>query len=170
MADLTNVKAAATALTMDISGLATSSTLLAGLESAEVNAGDVFDYIVNVDPIKGHNSTAPTIGQRIELYLWGADTSLATTAIDVLDGTSSAETLSHDAVRKSMHLVAAPAVTVATAALTYPVMPFTIARYFGGVVPDYWGLFLAHNHTGALSDDAANEALFSYQTVTPTST
>jgi hypothetical protein len=168
MATLTNVLGTATALTMDVSSLAGDSNLLAGVESVEVAGADVVDYLINVDPITGHASTAPTVGQVIELYVWGADTSLATTAIDVLDGTSSAETLSHDAAKNSLRLAAVASVTVATAGKTYPIMPFTIAQFFGGVVPDFWGLFLTHNHTGALA--ASQSALFSYQTVTPTST
>jgi len=168
MSTSTNVLGTPTALTLDVSSLATSSTLLAGVESVEVAGSDTFDFLINVDPITGHASTAPVIGERIEIYVWGADTSLATTPWDVLDGTSSAETFTHAAARDAMCLVASPTVTVATAALTYPVLPFSIARCFGGIVPDFWGLFVTHNHTGALA--ASQSSLFSYQTVTPTST
>ena len=42
----------------------------------------------------------------------------------------------------------------------YYIQPFSVASLFGGVMPKFWGLFLAHNHTGALA--ASQSALFSY--------
>lgn len=161
---------AVTALTMDISSLATSTTFLAGYESVEVDNTTTRwdDFIVNVDGILGHASTAPVVGQQIQLYAWGNDTTIATVTIDTLDGTSSAETLAHDSVRQSLRFVAAPTVTVATAALKYYIQPFSIAQLFGGNMPTFWGLFLAHNHAGALA--AAQSGLFSYQGIKYTAT
>ena len=159
-----------TAITFDIWPLGTSSTFVAGRVSTQVdNTTNLYmDAIVNVKGITGHASTAPTIGQMIQLFLWGADTSLATTAIDVLDGTDSAETLAHVSVLNSLRFVAAPAVTVATAALVYYIQPFSVAQRFGGIMPKFWGLFLAHNHTGALA--ASQTGLFSYNGITYTLT
>lgn len=159
-----------TAITFDISSLGTSSTFLAGRESTQIdNTSNAYaDVMVYVKPITGHASTAPTVGQMIQLYLWGSKESLATTAIDVLDGTDSAETLSHASILYSLKWVASPTVTVATAGLTYHIEPFSVAALFGGIMPKFWGLFLSHNHTGAL---AANQsALFSYAGVSPTNT
>ena len=159
-----------TAITFDISSLGTSSTFLSGRESTQIdNTSNAYaDVMVYVKPILGHASTAPTVGQMITLYAWGSKESLATTAIDVLDGTDSAETLSHAAVLNSLRFVAAPTVTVATAGLSYIILPFCIAPLFGGVMPKFWGLYLAHNHTGALA--ASQSALFSYAGVSPTNT
>lgn len=160
-----------TAITFDLSSLGTSSTFVAGRESTEVdNTSNLYvDALVNVDGITGHASTAPTIGQEIRLYVWGADTSLGTTAIDVLDGTDSAETLAHVSVLNSLKLAGVATVTVASAALKYYFMPFSVASLFGGIMPKYWGLFVSHNHTGSLG--ASNSGLFSYNgikyTVTP---
>lgn len=150
-----------TAITFDVSSLGASSTFLAGRESTQIdNTTNKFvDAIVTCDGILGHASTAPTVGQQIQLYLWGSDVSLATTPIDVLDGTDSAETLAHDSVRQSLRLVAAPTVTVATAGLKYYIMPFSVASYFDQM-PKFWGLFLAHNHTGALA--ASQSGIWSY--------
>jgi len=167
MTTQTNVLGTAQGIAMDISGLAGDSNLLAGFESGQISAtANSYDVLVNVNPITGHASTAPTVGQKIELWVWGADTSLATTAWDALDGTTGTVTLGHDAAKFAMCNVASPAVTVATVAKTYPILPFSLANCFGGVVPDFWGLFLVHNHTGALA--ASQSGLFSYQIVTPT--
>lgn len=167
---LTQTYSANTAITFDLSSLASSSTFVAGRESTQVdNTTNVYDdALVNVKGITGHASTAPTVGQMIALYAWGADTSLGTTAIDVLDGTDSVETLSHVSVLNSLRFVAAPTVTVATAGLVYYIQPFSIAQLFGGIMPKFWGLYIAHNHTGALA--AAQTGLFSYNGITYTNT
>lgn len=166
----TNTYSSNTAITFDISSLGTSPTFVAGRECSQIdNTTNMYvDAIVNVGGINGHASTAPTIGQMIRLYLWGADTSLATTPIDVLDGTDSAETLGHVSVLNSLIQIAAPSVTVATANLKYWIQPFSVAAKFGGVMPKFWGLYLAHNHTGALA--AAQSALFQYTGIKYTDT
>lgn len=167
---LTQTDSADTAIAFDLSSLGTNSTFVAGRESTEVdNTSTKFmDAIVYVKPITGHASTAPSIGQVIALYAWGSKVSLATTAIDVLDGVDSAETLSHASVLNSLRLVAAPAVTVATAGLAYIIQPFSVKQLFGGIMPKFWGLYLAHNHTGALA--AAQTGLFSFMGITYTNT
>ena len=167
---LTQTLSTNTAITFDISSLGTSSTFVAGRESTQVDntSTNYVDALVNVKGITGHASTAPVIGQYIGLWAWGADTSLATTAIDVLDGTDSAETLAHVAVLNSLRLAATPTVTVATAALVYYIQPFSVAQLFGGIMPKFWGLYLAHNHAGALA--ASQSALFSFNGVTYTNT
>lgn len=156
------------AITFDISSLGTSSTFVAGRESTEIDntTNNYIGAMVYVKPILGHASTAPTVGQQITLYAWGSDVSLATTAIDVLDGTDSAETLSHVSILNSLKFVAAPTVTVATAGLSYYIAPFDVASLFGGNMPNFWGLFLSHNHTGALA--ASQSTLFTYEGVTYT--
>lgn len=151
-----------TSITLDVSSLATSSTFLSGRESTEIDntTNKYIDCIVHCDGINGHASTAPTVGQYIGVWVWGSDVSLATTPIDVLDGTDSAETLGHASVLNSLKLAAAPAVTVATANLKYWPMPFSVAALFGGVMPKFWGLYVAHNHTGALA--ASQSGIWSY--------
>jgi len=167
---LTTTYSANTAITFDLSSLGTSSTFVAGRESTEIDntSTQYVDCIVNVEGITGHASTAPTVGQYIGLWVWGADTSLATTPIDTLDGTDIAETLSHVSVLTSLRFAAAPTVTVATAALKYYILPFSVAALFGGVMPKFWGLYVAHNHTGVLG--ASNSGLFSFNGITYTST
>ena len=151
-----------TAITFDVSSLGASATFVAGRESTQIdNTTDKFiDCMVTCNGITGHASTAPTIGQYIGLWLWGSDVSLATTPIDTLDGTDSAETLGHVSVLNSLKLVASPAVTVATAGLVYYIQPFSVADFFGGNLPKFWGLYLAHNHTGALA--ASQSGIWSY--------
>lgn len=158
------------AITFDLSNLASSGTFLAGRECTQIDATGYDDLIINVDPIVGHATTAPVVGQMIALYAWASDTTLATTPIDTLDGTDSDETLGHASVLYSLSVAQKPAmVTVATAALSYYFMPFSMKRALGlAVMPKFCGLFAAHNHAGALG--ASNSGKFTYQGVTYTST
>ena len=169
MAESKQTTTAATAITFDISSLAGSATFVAGRECTQIDntTNNYIDALVNIDGITSHASTAPAVGETINVYVWGSDTSLATTPIDVLDGVDSAETLGHVSVLNSLRFGGSVSVTVATAGLKYYIQPFNIAPLFGGVMPDFWGLFLAHNHAGALA--AAQSALFSYQGITYTS-
>ena len=147
-----------TAITIDPSSLAGSSTFVAGVESAEQdNTTDLYLDVLVEGRVTGHASTAPTVGQQIQVYVWGSNVSLGTTAIDTLDGTSSAETLGHVAVAQSLRLAAVSTVTVATAALVYYILPFSVAALFGGSMPKYWGLFVTHNHTGTLAASQSNQ-------------
>jgi hypothetical protein len=148
-------------ITLDLSSLGTSSTFVAGRESTQIdNTSDKYvDCLVQSDAIVGHASTAPTVGQMINIYVWGSDTSLATTAIDALDGTDSAETITATALA-NLRLGASLPVVTATAALSYYCLPFSVAALFGGVMPKYWGLFVAHNHTGALGSSNSGKFRF----------
>jgi hypothetical protein len=160
-----------TAITFDISSLGTSSTFVAGRNSTEIdNTSNKFvDCIVDVEGITGHASTAPTVGQVIQLFIVGNDTSFATKTIGgVIDGSDGAATLPHVSVLQSLRLVGQAAVTVATAGLVYYIQPFSVAAQFGGVMPKFWCLYLAHNHTGALA--ASQSTLFSYNGITFTAT
>jgi hypothetical protein len=165
---LTTTYSANTAITFDISGLGASSTFVAGRESTEIDntVNKFIDCLVNVDGIIGHASTAPVIGQTICLWVWGSDTT--GDAPDTLIGVDGARTISHVSPLNSLRFAGAAYVTVATAGLVYEIQPFSVASLFGGIVPKFWGLYLAHNHAGALA--AAQSGLFSYNGITYTNT
>jgi hypothetical protein len=149
-----------TAITLDLSSLGASSTFLSGRESTQIDntTNKYMDCIVNVLGITG-SASAPTAGQSINVYVWGADTSLATTAIDTLDGTDSAETITLPTLQ-SLRLAASAYTTVTTASQVYYIMPFSIAALFGGVMPKFWGLYVATSLTGGLA--ASMSGKFSY--------
>ena len=172
MPALTNVLGSPTAITLDLNQLALSDTFLVGVQSAQVTAAaDVVDVLINVDPITA-GAVAPAVGDRIQIYVYGADTSFATTAWDAIDGTASTAgteaTLTHAAVLNAMSLAVVHSATAATANYVYYTRPFTLAQHFGGVLPDFWGIWVAQNMGGDLKS-TTNDTCFSYQTVTPTS-
>lgn len=156
-----------TAITMDLSALASSSTFIAGRESTEIDntSNKYMDALVQGKFLVG---TTPTLACQLNVYLWGADTSLATTAIDVLDGTDSAETLTNTTVLGGLILAQFRPILVNTSNLTYQLRPFCVAPFFGGVMPKFWGLFVAHNMTAALKTDAGNTNSFSFNGITYT--
>jgi hypothetical protein len=51
---------------------------------------------------------------------------------------------------------------VNTSDTKYWIAPFTVAALFGGVMPKFWGLYVAHSMTAALKTDAANTDSFSF--------
>lgn len=149
-----------TTITMDLSSVATSATWIAGVESNEID-NTTNKYLDALVQGKVKVGTTPTANTVIAIYVWGADTSLATTPIDVLDGTASAETLTNTGVLNSaLRLGASIGVLVNTSDITYNVAPFSVSALFGGVMPKFWGLFVAHN-TG-VNLNATNNNLFSF--------
>jgi hypothetical protein len=151
-----------TAITMDLANLASSSTWVAGRESTEIdNTTNKFvDALVSGSISVG---TTPTTNTVINIFVWGADTAPSTTAIDVIDGTDSAETITNTGVLYSMfRLGAAINVLANTSDIAYPVAPFSIAQLFGGVMPKYWGLYVSHNTGVALRNTSVNTNSFEY--------
>lgn len=150
-----------TAITMDLANLATSSTFVAGRESSQIDntTNKYMDALVSGTISVG---TTPTANTTITVYVWGADTSLATTAIDVLDGTDSAETLTNTGILNALRLGAVISVPAATSDVAYPVLPFSVARLFGGVLPKFWGLFVAHNTGVNLRNTSVNTNSLEY--------
>lgn len=161
MATSTVNYSANTAITMDLANLATSSTFLAGRESSQIdNTSNKFvDALVSGFVSVG---TTPTANTVIGIYVYGADTSLATTALDVLDGTDSAETLTNAGILAALKLGASVAVPAATSDVQYIVLPFSVAALFGGVMPKFWGLFVSHNTAVNLRNNAVNTNSFEY--------
>lgn len=159
-----------TQITMDLSGLAASATFVAGRESNEIdNTTPKFDDIM----VRGTFivGTTPTLPCQFNIYVWGSDVSLATTPIDTLDGTDSAETLTNTTVLNSALVLAKyPPILVNTSNIAYYVSPFSVAQLFGGIMPKFCGLFCAHNQTAALKTDAGNTNSFSYYGITYTNT
>lgn len=151
-----------TAITMDLANLASSATWVAGRESTEVdNTSNKFvDAIVQGSVSVG---TTPTANTVINVFVYASDTSLATTPLDVIDGVDSAETITNTGVLYSMfRLGAAINVLQTTSDIAYPIAPFSIAQLFGGVMPKYWGLFVAHNTGVNLRNNAVNTNSFEY--------
>lgn len=155
-----------TTITCSLASLATSATFVAGVESALIdNTSNLYvDALVQGLITVG---TTPTANTNIIVYVWGSSVSPATTAIDVIDGTDSAETISSAGVRNSfMKIGAVLDVDSNTSNRGYP-FSFGVAQLFGGVLPPYWGLFVAHNTAVNLNSTGGNHVI-SYRGVSYT--
>jgi len=161
MATVTISYSANTTITIDLANLGTSSTFVAGRESSQVdNTTNKYDDAI----VSGQISvgTTPTANTVIGVWVWGADTSLATTALDTLDGTDSAETLTNVGILGGLRLGASINVPATTSDVAYLVVPFSVAALFGGVLPKFWGLFVAHNTAANLRNTAVNTNSLEY--------
>jgi len=150
-----------TTITISPASTASSSTFVAGRESNEIDntTNKYMDVLVQGKVTVGTTPTANTI---IAIYVWGADTSLATTAIDVLDGTDSAETLTNTGILYSaLRLGTTISVTATTSDIGYNFAPFSVASKFGGVMPKFWGLYVTHN-TGVNLNATGGNHVFSF--------
>lgn len=162
MATATPSYGSKTTITMDLANLATSSTFVAGRESSQVdNTTDKYmDAMVSGTISVG---TTPTANTQIVVYVWGADTSLATTAIDTLDGTDSAETLTNTGVLSSLKRLAIISVLATTSDVAYPILPVSVAAALGlQALPKFWGLFVAHNTAVNLRNTSVNTNSLSF--------
>lgn len=149
-------------ITIDLKSLGTSSTFLAGQESNQIdNTSDKYmDCLVSGTVSVG--STGMTANTSIFVYVWGADTSLATTPLNDLVGTDGPAALSNAGILTALRLGASVYVPVTTNNFTYIVLPFSVASLFGGVMPKFWGLYVAHNTGASLYNNAVNTNPFKY--------
>jgi len=160
MATATINYSANTAIVMNLSALAASATFIAGRESTQIDntTNKYMDALVQGSFTVG---TTPAITGGLAVYVWGADTSLATTALGTLDGTDSDESLTTTQLGMLRFASFTP-VLVNTSDTQYWIAPFTVAPLFGGVMPKFWGLYVAHSMTAALRTNAANTDSFSF--------
>lgn len=139
-----------TAITCGVASLESSATFVAGRESDQINntSNKFIDALLQGFATTG---TSPTAGKTINIYVWGSHTSLASAARDTLDGADSAETITSENVRNGFLKRAASITIDSTSTRTYEFGPVSVAALFGGVMPQYWGLFFAHD-TGVALD------------------
>jgi hypothetical protein len=152
----TLVYASPATITISPASLATSATFIAGRESNEVNnTSNVYQDAM----VQGTVGTTPTANTLILVYVWGSDVSLATTARDVFDGADSAETTTVGARDSFMKVGAACIVDATTSDKAYAFGPFSVADLFGGNMPQFWGLFVAHNTAVNLNATGGNHVM-----------
>ena len=143
---------------LETTPLASSTTWVAGRESTQID-NTTNKYVDALLSGKVTVGTTPTTNTQIRIYVRGAETSLATTALDVLDGTDSDETFTNAEMRDSvLRLAHVISVVSTTSNLTYNMPPTSVAMLFGGVMPKFWGLFVTHNTGVALNSTGSNHA------------
>ncbi len=163
MATVTISYGSSTTITIAPENVATSSTFAAGVESNVIsNATDKFvDVLVSGQWTCG---TTPTTNTSCAIYVYSVQDDTPTYQ-DVFDGTSSAETVTSAGVLSGVvRLLGVLSVDSTTSNRTYYLAPTSVAARFGGVMPQRWGLFIAHN-SGVNSNSTAGNHVWKYQGV-----
>lgn len=156
-------------LAITLAGLATnaSGVFLAGRESAAVDNTVNLDVDHLLSGVIQVSSTAPTVYRSINIYAY-APISVASgtpTYPDVLDGTNSDETITSANVMNSALRFVASIPIDATASRCYTLAPVSIASVFGGVLPKFWGVFVAHDTAQSLQSGTLSYERIQWQTV-----
>lgn len=154
-------------LTITLASLASGSSgvFTAGQESTAV------DNTTNVDVdhlLSGKitTGTSPTASRSINVYAYAnlSSSSGTPTYPDVLDGTDSAETFTSANVMNSAVKFVANMVIDNTSDRAYYFGPVSVASLFGGVLPKFWGVYVAHDTAVNLNSTAGNHKI-SYERI-----
>ena len=143
-----------TTITISPASTATSTSYIAGRESTEIDntTNKFMDVLVQGFITTG---TTPTVDKHIKLYAWASHTAPSTTALDVIDGLDSAETFTSAEIMSSIVTLVRSVKVNASSNQKYHFKPFAIADIFGEM-PQYWGLYVAHDTVAALNATAGN--------------
>lgn len=154
--DIKIAYAADAQVTITLASLATSSTFLAGQESASVSNGSnkYLDYEVTGKITTG---TTPTVDKEIRLYGIKPINDTPTWP-DVFDGTDSAETVTNSYILDKLVLLWSGS-NSATSNVTYPITSALTLAQAWGLVPDNFGFFVAHSTAVNLNSTAGNHEL-----------
>lgn len=163
MATVTTTYAASATITIAPENVATSSSWTAGVESTAIDnsTNKYVDALVSGVWTCG---TTPTANTTVIIYAYAQQDDTPTYQ-DVFDGTSSAETVTSAGVLAgAVRLLGVLTVDATTSNRAYYLAPTSVAQAFGGVLPQRWGLFIAHN-TGVNSNSTAGNHVWKYQGV-----
>ncbi len=150
------------ALTCDLTSLASGSAgvFTAGRESTAVdNTSNLdLDHLLSGVIRAG---TSPTSSRYINVYVYAniSSSSGTPTYPDVLDGTDSAETFTSANVMNGIVKLAASMISDSTSNRDYFFGPVSVAQLFGGVLPKFWGVFVAHDTAVALNATGGQHVL-----------
>ena len=149
-------------LTIDLASLASGS---AGVFTAG-REGNAVDNTSNLDVdhlLSGviRAGTSPTASRYINVYVYANISSASGTPTypDVLDGTDSAETFTSANVMNGIVKLAASMISDSTSNRDYFFGPVSVAQLFGGSLPKFWGVFVAHDTAVALNATGGQHVL-----------
>lgn len=151
------------AITMTSASLASDSSLLAGRASTAVDntTNQDLDHLV-CGAIR--TGTTPTVNKTIEVWAYSI-VLMATgtpTYADGITGTDAAKTMTSANVKYSALRPVAAITIDSTDNRDYFIPPTSIAALFGGTLPPFWGLFIAHDTVAALN---ATQVALQYERV-----
>lgn len=142
-----------TAMTITLTGLATSATLVAGRESTALDQKDTLDSIDTLVGGKITTGTTPTAARQIEVWAYGSydDVEFSGAAT----GSDAALTPTEKTTMRMLTVI--PTSNVSDT--TYKFGPFSIAQAFGGTMPVQFGIWVTHNTGVNLNATATNHEI-----------
>jgi len=110
--------------------------------------------------------SSPTSGRFINVYAYANISSASGTPTypDVITGSDSARTFTSANVMNGIVKLVASLVIDSTSSRDYFFGPVSIASLFGGALPKFWGVFLAHDTAVNLDSTGGNHVL-SYERI-----
>jgi hypothetical protein len=155
MASIKTTYASSGAITNAIESLGSSSTWVAGYESAPLdNTSNLYlDYLISGRITTGTSPSAGTI------EVWAIGILDDTTYPDVFDGTTGAETVTSRDILYGFGKLVASLSTDTTSNRAYDFGPISLASLFGGQVPKKVVFFTTHNTGVNLNATGANQLL-----------
>lgn len=152
-----------TAITISPASLASSGTFVSGRASTVVdNSSNLFDDAQLSGKIRV--GTTPTINTWINIYCW-AQYDDAPTYPDSITGSDAAFSPTSAGVMAGyLRLAAALVVDATTTGRDYTFAGISVASLFGGVLPQRWGVYIAHS-TGVALDSTSGNHVVKYQGV-----
>lgn len=168
MSDVKIAYGASFALTCDLGGLVTSSTLIGGRASTSVdNTSTKYTDFLLSGYITVNASVAPTANTMIEVWAYGSinDTPLFP---DGITGTDAAFSVTSVNMKFASLRLAYSVTVTAVANIDYWIAPVSLASLFGGVLPKHVGVWVTHNTAQALAASGAHALYLTpvYATVT----
>ena len=154
-------------LTITLASLATGSAgvYTTGRESDAVDntTNNDLDHLVSG---KIRTGTTPTVSRSINVYAYANLSSAAGTPAypDVLDGADSAETFTSANVMNGALKFVASMTVDATSDRDYFFGPVSVASLFGGILPKFWGIYVAHDTAVNLNATGGNHKI-SYERI-----
>ena len=110
--------------------------------------------------------TTPTVSRSVNVYAYANLSSAAGTPTypDAITGTDAAKTMTSANIQNSALKFVASITTDATTGLNCWFGPVSVASLFGGVLPKFWGVFVAHDSAVALDATGGNHKI-SYERI-----
>lgn len=102
-------------------------------------------------------TTTPVVSRSINIYAYAPISNAAGTPTypDSITGTDAAKTFTSANVQNAAVRFVANIIIDVTAERDYFIAPVSIASLFGGALPQFWGVFVAHDTGSNLSATAA---------------
>lgn len=145
------------AYTITLTGLATSSSKVAGRQSTTIShtTADPLDYLVGGKITTG---TSPTVSKTIDVWVFGSVDDTPTYP-DSFGSSDAARSATSENVRNSALKLLASMVIDSTSDRSYWFGPTGIAQLFGGGLPKNHGVWVVHDTAVNLNATASNHAI-----------